>query len=129
MSAEGIAASTDSDRGALVGKVVIWVIAGVVFAYMLWQAISNFVGVTDSVREFNDFVTKNNATSLKSSVPWVALVIDVLIAPVAFVVAWFVSRRFDVVRTAVTFLAALCAAGAVWFDVLEYVSATLRIGS
>jgi hypothetical protein len=112
-----------------VWKLVVWVVAAVLFAYVLWLAISNFVGVTSTVTQYNDFVRKNGASGLASSVPWVALVLDVLIAPAGFVVAFFASRRMNLSRTAVVFVAALCAVAVLWFDIDQYVSATLHVGS
>ncbi|PZF64499.1 hypothetical protein DEI81_06060 [Curtobacterium sp. MCBD17_013] len=114
--------------GVTLGKVVVWVVAAVLFAYVLWQAIGNFVGVTTTLSANNAFLRRNGGDALQTSVPWVALVIDVAIAPVLYAVAWFVARRTDLVRTVVVFLAAFCAVAALWFDVLQYVSATLRVG-
>ncbi|WP_066516507.1 hypothetical protein [Curtobacterium ammoniigenes] len=127
--------STSSDRASrpsalspFAVRLVIWIVSGVIFAYMLWQAIANFVGVTTSIAQFNAFVRANHATTLESAVPWVALVLDVLIAPVVWGAAWFVSRRFSPGRIAVVFVAALCAASVFWFDLLEYVTTTVHIG-
>ena len=124
------AASTERRRVvATPGKVAVWVVAALCLAYVTWQAVGNLVGVSKSVADFNAFVHKNGGTGLETSTPWVALVVDVAIAPVAFVVAWVVSRRMDVVRTVVVFVAALCAVSALWFTLLQYVGSTLRIGS
>ena len=124
------AASTERRRVvATPGKVAVWIVAALCLAYVTWQAVGNLVGVSRSVADFNAFVHKNGGTGLETSTPWVALVIDVAIAPVAFVVAWVVSRRMDVVRTVVVFVAALCAVSALWFTLLQYVGSTLRIGS
>jgi hypothetical protein len=111
------------------GKAVLWLVAAVVFAYLLWLAISNLVSVSDTISTNNAFLRKNGGAALTSSVPWVALVLDVLIAPAAYVVSWIVSRRMSVGRAAVVFIIAFCAAGAIWFDLLEYVSATGRVGA
>lgn len=111
------------------GKAVVWVVAALCLAYVTWQAVGNLVGVAKSVADFNEFVRKNGGTGLETATPWTVLVIDVLIAPVGFVVAWLVSRRMDLLRTVVVFVAALCAVSALWFTLLQYVSSTLRIGS
>lgn len=116
-------------RTVSVGKVVVWVVAAVCLAYVTWQAVGNLVGVSQSVSAFNEFVRKNGGNGLETATPWPVLVIDVLIAPAAFVAAWIVSRRMDLVRTIVVFVAALCAVSALWFTLLQYVSSTLRIGS
>lgn len=125
----GSVASQDPARtGITVGKVVVWLVAAVLFAYVLWQAIGNFVGVTQTLSANNAFLRRNGGEALQTSVPWVALVLDVAIAPVLYGVAWFVARRMDLVRTIVVFVAALCGVAALWFDVLEYVTATLHFG-
>lgn len=116
-------------RTVTAGKVVVWVVAALCLAYVTWQAVGNLVGVSKSVSDFNEFVRKNGGTGLETATPWPVLVIDVLIAPVGFVVAWVVSRRMDLVRTVVVFAVALCAVSALWFTLLQYVSSTLRIGS
>ncbi|WP_267423707.1 MULTISPECIES: hypothetical protein [unclassified Curtobacterium] len=124
------AAATERRRVVVTpAKVVVWVVAALCLAYVTWQAVGNFVGVSKSVADFNAFVHKNGGTGLETSTPWVALVIDVAIAPVGFVAAWVVSRRMDLVRTVVVFVAALCAVSALWFTLLQYVGTTLRIGS
>jgi ABC-type spermidine/putrescine transport system permease subunit I len=110
-------------------KLIVWVVALVLFAYVLWLAISNVVSVVDSVTQFNEFVKKNGASTLQTSIPWVALVLDLLIAPAGFVVAWFASRRMDLTRTIVVHVAALCAVSALWFDIAQYVSSTVHLGS
>ncbi|MFJ3385760.1 MULTISPECIES: hypothetical protein [unclassified Curtobacterium] len=119
----------ERSRVVTVGKVVVWVVAAVCLAYVTWQAVGNLVGVTQSVSAFNEFVRKNGGSGLETSTPWPALVLDVAIAPAAFVAAWLVSRRMELVRTIVVFIAALCAVSALWFTLLQYVSSTLRIGS
>lgn len=124
-----MSAVVDRPRTVTTGKLVVWVLAAICLAYVTWQAVGNLVGVSKSVADFNEFVRKNGGTGLQTATPWAALVIDVLIAPVAFVVAWLVSRRMDLVRTVVVFVAALCAVSALWFTLLQYVSSTLRIGS
>lgn len=123
------AAVSERPRTVTVGKAVVWGVAAVCLAYVTWQAVGNLVGVSNSVSDFNEFVRKNGGTGLETSTPWVVLVLDVLIAPAAFVAAWLVSRRMDLVRTVVVFAVALCAVSALWFTLLQYVSSTLRIGS
>ncbi|WP_144763797.1 hypothetical protein [Curtobacterium sp. 9128] len=122
-------AVTERPRIVSPGKLVVWALAAVFLAFVTWQAVGNLVGVSKSVSDFNAFVRQNGGKGLETGTPWVALVVDVLIAPVAFVAAWLVSRRMDVVRTVVVFVAALCAVSALWFTLLQYVSSTLRIGS
>ncbi|MFS0730905.1 hypothetical protein ABC270_12610 [Curtobacterium sp. 1P10AnD] len=110
-------------------RIAIWVVAALLLAYVTWQAVGNFVGVSTPILQNNEFLAKNGATALQSSVPWTALVLDVAIAPVGFVVALLVSRRMPPLRTVVVFLTALCAVSALWFTLLQYVTSTTVIGS
>lgn len=110
-------------------RIAIWVVAALLLAYVTWQAVGNFVGVSTPILQNNEFLAKNGATALQSSVPWTALVLDVAIAPVGFVVALVVSRRMPPLRTVVVFLTALCAVSALWFTLLQYVTSTTVIGS
>ncbi|PCN49345.1 hypothetical protein Csp2054_04000 [Curtobacterium sp. 'Ferrero'] len=112
-----------------VGRIVVWVVAALLLAYVTWQAVGNFVGVSRTLQENNAFLAKNGADALQTSVPWPALVLDVLIAPIGFVVALVVSRRMPLGRTVVVFATALCAVSALWFTLLQYVTATLSVGS
>lgn len=124
-----MSAVAERPRTVTTGKLVVWVVAALCLAYVTWQAVGNLIGVSQSVAAFNEFVRKNGGNGLETATPWPVLVLDVLIAPVGFVVAWIVSRRMDLVRTVVVFIAALCAVSALWFTLLQYVSSTLRIGS
>jgi hypothetical protein len=54
-------------------------------------------------------------------VPWALLVLDVVLAPLGFVVALLVSRRMDLVRVVVVFATALCAVSALWFTLSQFV--------
>lgn len=110
-------------------RIAIWVVAALLLAYVTWQAVGNFIGVSTPILQNNEFLAKNGATALQSSVPWAALVLDVAIAPVGFVVALVVSRRMPPLRTVVVFLTALCAVSALWFTLLQYVTSTTVIGS
>ncbi|PZE68033.1 hypothetical protein [Curtobacterium sp. MCBD17_021] len=116
-----------SDRGArsrseLVGRIAVWVVFAVLFAYMTVQSVGNLVTVSRSVHEFNVFIeTSSGGESLRRAVPWVWLVLDIAIAPVAFAVAWWVTRRATLAMTAVVLLLAFAAAGALWLDLQLFV--------
>lgn len=110
-------------------RVAVWGVAALLLAYVTLQAVGNFVGVSTPILQNNEFLAKNGAAALQSSVPWAALVLDVAIAPVGFVVAVVVSRRMPPLRTVVVFLAAFCAVSALWFTLLQYVTSTTVIGS
>ncbi|WIB25274.1 hypothetical protein [Curtobacterium sp. MCSS17_015] len=109
-------------RSELVGRIAVWVVFAVLFAYMTVQSVGNLVTVSRSVHEFNVFIeTSSGGESLRRAVPWVWLVLDIAIAPVAFAVAWWVTRRATLAMTAVVFLLAFAAAGALWLDLQLFV--------
>ena len=112
----------------LVGRLVVWIVFGALFAYMTVQSVGNLVTISGSVREFNAFLdTTSGGDSLRTSTPWVWLVLDIAIAPVAFVIALWATRRS---RTAVTvgiFLVAFAAAGVLWLDLQLFVPRLLDL--
>ncbi|WP_420362387.1 hypothetical protein AABM26_12150 [Curtobacterium aetherium] len=109
-------------RAEVVGRIVVWAVAAVLLAYMTVQSVGNLVTVSQSVHEFNRFIeTTSGGDSLRRAVPWVWLVLDIVIAPLAFAVAWWVTRRATLAVTAAVFLLAFAAAGALWLDLQLFV--------
>ncbi|OII24814.1 hypothetical protein BIV03_01600 [Curtobacterium sp. MCBA15_016] len=107
---------------AFVGKVLVWLVFALLFAYMTVQSVGNLVTVSQSVRAFNAFLgTTSGGDSLARSTPWVWLVLDIAIAPIAFVVALWVSRRARLAVTIGVFVLAFAAAGALWLDLQLFV--------
>ena len=108
--------------GPLVGRIVVLVVFAALFAYITVQSIGNLVTVSQSVQAFNAFLeTTSGGGSLARSTPWVWLVLDIAIAPVAFAVAWWTTRRARLAVTAGVFLVAFAAAGALWLDLQLFV--------
>lgn len=106
----------------LVGRIVVWVVFGALFAYMTVQSVGNLVTVSQSVRAFNTFLeTTSGGSSLQRSTPWGWLVLDIAIAPVAFAVALWATRRARLAVTVGVFLVAFAAAGALWLDLQLFV--------
>ncbi|MFZ7088993.1 hypothetical protein [Curtobacterium sp. RRHDQ10] len=127
MSAVEPLATTDGNRSGTTGRIVVRVVFGLLSAYVLWQSIGNLVTVVQNVHAFNAFVTGNGGATLARSVPWTWLVVDVLVAPVAYVVAWFVTRRTTLARMVGVFFVAFAAAGVVWLDLQLYVPSLLNL--
>lgn len=121
------AAVSERPRTVTVGKAVVWGVAAVCLAYVTWQAVGNMILIPQRFAEFNAFVKANGGAALQTPTPWAALVLDVLIAPAGFVTAWLISRRMDLVRTIVVFIAAFCAVSALWYTLLTYVN-SIRLG-
>ena len=61
------AVATDRPRTVTVGKLVIWLVAAVCFAYVTWQAIGNMIVVPQRFSEFNSFVTANGPSLMSVS--------------------------------------------------------------
>ncbi|MCS5487536.1 hypothetical protein NY588_10395 [Curtobacterium flaccumfaciens pv. beticola] len=114
--------ATRRQSSPLVGRIVVWAVFGVLFAYMTVQSVGNLVTVSQSVRAFNTFLeSASGGSSLQRSTPWVWLVLDIAIAPVAFAVALWVTRRTRLAVTVGVFVVAFAAAGALWLDLQLFV--------
>ncbi|WP_420368070.1 hypothetical protein [Curtobacterium sp. L1-20] len=113
----------------LVGRLVVWVVFALLFAYMTVQSVGNLVTISGSVRDFNAFLdSTSGGDSLRTSTPWVWLVLDIAIAPVAFVVALWLTRRSRLAITVAVFVLAFAAAGALWLDLQLFVPSLLDFG-
>jgi hypothetical protein len=108
-------------RQALVGRIVVWVVFAALFAYMTLQSIGNLVVITDKLQKFNEFVGSAGGASLKRSVPWVWLVLDVVVPPLAFAVGVWVTRRSTAIVTVAVLVVAFAGAGALWLTLQLYV--------
>ena len=118
----GRADRAERSRTEVLGRIAIWALFAVLLAYMTVQSVGNLVTVSRSVHEFNAFIeSSSGGDSLRRAVPWGWLVLDIAIAPVAFVVALWVTRRSPLAVTAAVFLLAFAAAGAVWLDLQLFV--------
>lgn len=111
----------------LIGRIVVWAVFAVLFAYMTVQAAGNLSQISQKVTEFNAFLdTTSGGDSLKTSTPWLWLVLDILIAPVAFVAALVITRRSTLPVTLAVFVVAFAAAGALWLDLQLFVPSLLQ---
>ncbi|MBF4608591.1 hypothetical protein [Curtobacterium sp. VKM Ac-1393] len=120
-------AATPAAAGPIVGRVVVWVVFAALFAYMTVQAVGNLTQISQRVDDFNAFLaTTSGGASLQASTPWVWLVLDIAIGPVAFVVALWVTRRARLAVTVAVFVLAFAAAGALWLDLQLFVPSLLQ---
>ncbi|QQD75166.1 hypothetical protein I8920_09875 [Curtobacterium sp. YC1] len=121
-----VPATTRRPSATVVGRVVVWVVFAVLFAYMTAQAVGNLAQIAQRVEAFNAFLeTTSGGDSLQTSTPWLWLVLDILIAPVAFVVALVVTRRASLRVTLAVFVVAFAGAGALWLDLQLFVPTLL----
>ncbi|PYY32039.1 hypothetical protein [Curtobacterium sp. MCBD17_030] len=127
MSAVERPAGGSRTPGALAGRIVVWVFFAALFAYMTAQSVGNFVVITDKLQKFNEFVGSAGGASLQRSVPWVWLVLDVLIPPLAYAVGVWVTRRSTAVMTVAVLVVAFAAAGALWLTLQLYVPSLVEL--
>lgn len=70
--------------------VVIMIAFGLFYAYDLFEALSNLVGVPAQIAEFNKFLIENDVEP--QPVPWAVLVANLLLPPIAYAAAWLLGR-------------------------------------
>lgn len=93
------------------------IVFGLFFAYDLFEAIANVIGVVAGINHTND--TSRKLGVALASIPWVLLVVDILLAPVIYAIAFFIGRRRSVLLKAAIFLVALATAAALILSVEE----------
>lgn len=106
-SADLPSADTAAGRTGRLGwlSLAVAVLFGLFYVYDLFEAISNVVGVTSQINLYNEARAVVKLASVP--IPWVWLVIDVLLAPVVFVLAFIIGRRKPVLLTVLTFVIGL----------------------
>jgi hypothetical protein len=83
---------------------------GLFFAYDLFEAISNVVGVVTQINAENGMRKAVGLTVV--AIPWALLVIDVALAPVAYGAAFLLGRRKPLLARTLLFLVGLTAVAA-----------------
>ena len=91
-------------------SVSVAILFGLFFAYDLFEAITNLVGVADTIAAINA-VRAENGLAL-AAVPWAVLWVNVALPPVAFALAWMMGRRRPVLQQAALFVVALASVAA-----------------
>ena len=114
---------TERDENATVSRagrlgwlsITIAIAFGLFYVYNLFEAISNVVGVTSQINLYNQAraVVKLDPVPI----PWVWLVIDVLLAPVAFALAFVLGRRKPVLLKVLLFVIGLTLVAAMTLSV------------
>lgn len=104
-------AATDapSIRSRIV-PVVVGGLFGLLYGYDLWEAVSNLVAVPAQLAGYNAFLIENGLTPFV--VPWPILIVNLLLPPVAFVLAWRVGRRRTLLVRALLYLLGLAVVAA-----------------
>ncbi len=91
------------------------ILFGLFYVYDLFEAISNVVGVTSQINLYNQ--ARSVVKLAAVPIPWLWLVIDVLLAPVVYVLAFLVGRRRPLLVRALIFLVGLTVAAAMTLSV------------
>ncbi|MHA6667454.1 hypothetical protein ACX3O0_01145 [Homoserinimonas sp. A447] len=87
------------------------IVFGLLFAYDLFEAITNLVGLPAQIADANDFASENGLATIE--VPWVILIANTVLPIAAFALAWWMGRRRSVAHQALLYLVALALVAAV----------------
>jgi hypothetical protein len=96
-------------RGGRIVRGAVAIFFGLLFAWALYQAISNAVLVPG----FYD------ALGLGDQVPWWLLIVSIAVPPALYVGALLVARRLALFGQALVFLVALAASYALWLSIVS----------
>ncbi|MBC7762982.1 MAG: hypothetical protein H7201_14565 [Candidatus Saccharibacteria bacterium] len=96
-------------------SITIAIVFGLFYVYNLFEAISNVVGVTSQINLYNQ--ARAVVKLAPVPIPWVWLVIDVLLAPIAFALAFVLGRRKPVLLKVLLFAIGLTLVAAMTLSV------------
>lgn len=103
--------------------VLVLVLAGLLVAYDVVEAVSNLVSVPQDARYANnDFYRENGLDGLVAQPPWLALGLGVVVPPLAYLLALRAGRGRATTVVALLLLAALAASAAVTLTITAYVT-------
>ena len=100
-------------RSSLVALIVLMVVFAVLYAYPLFQGISNFVALPPYYRQLG----------IGGAVPWYLLVIGVLAPPVLYVGALLLGRGREIFARALILAVGLAATNALALSVVQWAQA------
>ena len=95
-------------RGSRVARAVIAGFFGLLFAWALYQAISNAVNVP----------TFYDAIGIGDQVPWWLLILSVAVPPLLYVAAYLLARRLPLFGQGLVFLVALATSYVLWLSIV-----------
>lgn len=90
--------------------IAVAILFGLLFAYDLFEAITNLVELPTQIGQANEFAGENGLQAIE--VPWGILITNAVLPVVAFAVAWWLGRRRSVGLQALLFLLALAVVAA-----------------
>jgi hypothetical protein len=102
-----VKADAATSRSGRIGwlSLAIAILFGLFYVYDLFEAISNVVGVTSQINLYNE--ARAVVKLAPVPIPWGWLVIDVLLAPVVFALAFVIGRRKAVLLKVLLFVIGL----------------------
>lgn len=95
---------------------VVAVLFALLYAYDLFEAISNLVGVTAQLDAYNAFAEENGLTP--AAVPWALLVATIALPPVAYATAAALGRGRSIGMRALLFAAGLTVVAALTLSLI-----------
>ncbi|HEY0260742.1 MAG TPA: hypothetical protein VGC18_12935 [Lacisediminihabitans sp.] len=95
--------------------IVIAILFGLFYVYELFAAISNVVGVSTQIGQYN--AARVAVDLAPVATPWTWLVVDLLLAPVVYTIAFLLARRRTVFGTVLVFLVGLAVVSALTLSV------------
>ncbi|MGG7463634.1 hypothetical protein [Plantibacter sp. YIM 135347] len=111
-TAEAGADRTAPDRAQKTGPIWLsWTVAvlfGLFFAYDVFEAIGNLVGI----------LALSSQLGPMNALAWIVLPASIVLPLVAFAIAYWTGRRKRILEQAVRFFVALCVVAALWQSVL-----------
>ncbi len=104
-------------------RFTVMILLGIVYAWDLFTALSNLVGVSSDVARVNEVRAANNFSLIDT--PWVALIVNLLLPLIVYGLALWISRRRSVGILAMMLFAGLGVVAALSLSIAAYVRAIL----
>ena len=96
------------------------VVFALLYAYDLFEALTNLFGVIDLTARQNEFLIDNGLDPV--AVPWAVLVANMLVPPLAFLAAWLLGRRRPLGVQALLYLMGLAVTAALSLSFTAFVA-------
>lgn len=101
-------------------RIAVLIVFGLLYAYDLFEAIGNALGVNEQIAAYNDFIADHGLTP--QSVPWGILGTCMALPPIAYAIAWWVGRRRSVLMLAFLLLVGLAVVAALTLSLTALVA-------
>jgi len=90
--------------------IVVAILFGLLFAYDLFEAITNLIELPAQIGAANEFASENGLQAIE--VPWTVLIVNTVLPVAAFGAAWWAGRGRSIGSQVLIFLMALAAVAA-----------------